>query len=35
MVDGVQANWNVVCIVYEIGDPTMKMVDKEQMCFFH
>jgi hypothetical protein len=35
MADGVQANWNVVYIVYEIRDPTMKMVDKERMCFFH
>jgi hypothetical protein len=35
MADGVQENWNVVQIVYKIGDPTMKMVDKERMCFFH
>ncbi len=35
MADGVQENWNVVQIVYKIGDPTMKMADKERMCFFH
>jgi len=29
MVYGAQANWNVVRIVYGIGDPTAKMVDKE------
>ncbi len=35
MANGVQANWNVVHIVYETGDPMVKMVDKEQTCFFH
>jgi hypothetical protein len=35
MADGVQANWNVVCIVYGIRDPTVKMINKEWMCFFH
>jgi hypothetical protein len=29
MADGVQANWNVVCIVYGIRDPTVKMINKE------
>jgi hypothetical protein len=35
MVDDAQSNWNVVRIVYGIGDPMVKMVDKEWMCFFH
>ncbi len=35
MADGVQANWNVVCIVYGTRDPTLKMIDKEWTCFFH
>jgi hypothetical protein len=30
MVDGAQANWNVVCIIYGIEDPRLKMVDKKQ-----
>jgi hypothetical protein len=29
MVDGAQANWNDVCIVYGIGDPMVKMVNKK------
>jgi hypothetical protein len=33
--NGVQANWNVVHIIYGTGNPTMKMVDKKQTCFFH
>jgi hypothetical protein len=33
--DSVQANWNVVWIVYEIGGPMVKMVDKKWTCFFH
>jgi len=35
MVDNAEANWNVVHIVYGIGDPIIKMVDKEWMWFFH
>jgi hypothetical protein len=35
MANGVQANWNVVWIVYGTRDPTLKMVDKEWTCFFH
>jgi hypothetical protein len=35
MVDGAQANWNDVCIVYGIGDPMVKMVDKKWTYFFH
>jgi hypothetical protein len=35
MVDGTKTNLNVVHIVYGIGDPMVKMVDKEQTCFFH
>ncbi len=27
MVDSAQANWNVVHIIYGIGDPMVKMVD--------
>jgi hypothetical protein len=29
MINGAQANWNAVQIVYGIGDPTVKMVDKK------
>jgi len=35
MADDVQASRNVVCIVYVTGDPMVKMVDKEWMCFFN
>jgi hypothetical protein len=35
MIDGAQANWNVVCIVYGIKDLMVKMVDKKGTCFFH
>jgi hypothetical protein len=30
-----QANWNVVKIIYDFGDGTVVMVDKEHRCFFH
>jgi hypothetical protein len=30
MVDGAQVNWNVVCIIYGIRDPTVKMVDQKK-----
>jgi hypothetical protein len=35
MENNAQANWNIVRIIYGIGDPTMKMVDKKQTYFFH
>jgi len=35
MVDNAQANWNVVIIVYGLGDPFIRMVDKEHICLFH
>jgi hypothetical protein len=35
MVNGVQANQNVVQIIYGTRNPMVKMVDKEQTCFFH
>ncbi len=35
MVDGAQANQNVVCLVYGTRDPMVKMVDKEWTYFFH
>jgi hypothetical protein len=35
MANNVQENWNVVQIVYGIGDPMVKMVNKEQTCSFH
>ncbi len=35
MANGVQANWNVVRIVYEIKDLMVKMVDKKMTYFFH
>jgi hypothetical protein len=28
MVDSAQANWNMVRIVYGLGDPSIRMVDK-------
>ncbi len=28
MVDNTQANWNAIKIVYGLGDPFVKMVDK-------
>jgi hypothetical protein len=34
-VDNAQANWNMVIIVYGLGDPFMRMVDKESTCLFH
>ncbi len=35
MVDNVQANWNVVQIVYGYGDSYVRMVDKECTYLFH
>jgi len=35
MADNAQANWNVVCIVYGIRDPIVKLIDNEHTCFFH
>ncbi len=35
MVNNAQANYNVIRIVYELGDPSMKMIDKECTCLFH
>lgn len=38
MVNSAQANQNVVKmnqIIYNIGDPIVKMVDKERTCLFH
>jgi len=35
MANNVQENWNLVQIVYGIGDPMVKMVNKEQTCSFH
>ncbi len=35
MVDSTQANWNAVKIVYGLGVPFVKMVDKEHTCLFH
>jgi hypothetical protein len=35
MANNVQENWNIVQIVYGIGDPMVKMVNKEQTCSFH
>jgi len=34
MVDTMQVNWNVVQIIYGIGNPTVKMVDKKWTCLF-
>jgi hypothetical protein len=35
MMNGAQANWNAVQIVYGTEDLTLKMVDKKRTCFFH
>ncbi len=35
MVDNTQTNWNVVRIVYGLGDPSIRMVDKEHTYLFH
>jgi hypothetical protein len=35
MVDNTKANWNVVKIVYGLGDTSIKMVNKEHTCLFH
>jgi hypothetical protein len=35
MVDNAQANWNVVKIVYNFSDVTIRMVDQERTCLFH
>jgi hypothetical protein len=35
MVDNAQINWNVVIIVYGLGDPYVKMVDMEHTYLFH
>jgi hypothetical protein len=31
MMDDAQINWNVVRIIYGIGNPTVKMLDKERV----
>ncbi len=35
MTNNVQANWNVLRIMYNFGDPNEPMVDKECTCYFH
>jgi hypothetical protein len=35
MANSAHADLNVACIMYSSGDVFMKMVDKEQTCFFH
>ncbi len=35
MVDGAQANWNDVRIIYGTQYSTNKTVDKKRMCLFH
>jgi hypothetical protein len=35
MANNTQANWNVVQIVYDSGDLSEPMADKEQTCYFH
>ncbi len=34
MVNNAQTNWNVVWIMYGIGDPNELMVNREWMCYF-
>jgi hypothetical protein len=33
MVNNAQENWNVVCIIYGIGNPIMKSIDKKIIIF--
>ena len=35
MADRAQANWNVVMRIYGGGNPSLPMVDRERICFFH
>jgi hypothetical protein len=35
MADSVQANWNIVRIVYGSGDPKVPMEGHECTCYFH
>jgi hypothetical protein len=35
MVDSVQANWNVVKVIYGSGNTTIPMKDQERTCLFH
>ena len=35
IADSAQANWNIVRIVYEFGDPKVPMEGCERTCFFH
>jgi hypothetical protein len=35
MADSTQANWNIVKIVYVLGEPFVRMIDKECTCLFH
>ena len=35
MADNAQTNWNVVCIVYGLGDPKIPTEGRERTCFFH
>jgi hypothetical protein len=34
MANSVQANWNVVRMVYGDGDPSLPMVNRKRTCFF-
>jgi len=35
MYDNAQANFNVVCIVYGLEDPSLLMIDHVRTCLFH
>ena len=35
MADNAQANWIAVRMIYGDGDPTLPMVARERICFFH
>ena len=35
MADGAHANWNAVRIIYESGDASKKMIDRERTCLLH
>jgi len=35
MADNAQVNWNLVRFMYDSGNASVKMVDKEQTSLFH
>jgi hypothetical protein len=35
MADNAQTNWNAVMKIYGRGDPSLPMMGRERICFFH